>query len=435
VRRQRSWVVVGAALVCGLVAASCGNSGESGGDDEAGDDGDAVAVDAPGVTDEVIRVGGVASATNPLGGRFDQAFDGVEAYFEMVNEDGGVHGRQLELAAQHDDQVADNASAVQQLVTQDDVFAVLPVASLLFSGADELVDEGVPTFGWTLNPEWEGTADEPRDNLFGQAGSIVCFDCPKPEIPFLADQVGATSVGLLAYNIPQSAQCAAGVQESFERYAEPGSAQVAFADTSLAFGTTDLSVQVSRMKEAGVDLVTTCMDLQGVVTLAREMNRQSLDAVQHLVNAYDQELLSEYSDLFQGSYVLTYFTPFEVEDPPEGLRSYLDWMERTGTEANENSLNGWLNAALFVEGMREAGPDFSRQAVIEAINAMTDWDAGGLLAGVDWTTAHTEPSQPYCVALSRVDGDEFVPSFGADGEPFVCFDREAEGVPEATPSA
>ncbi len=422
-----------------LVAAGCGNSSESGGsggsDDAADDaDGEVEAVDAPGVTDTEIHVGGVASTTNPLDGKFGEAFDGVEAYFAMVNEDGGVHGRELVLAAEHDDQVANNDAAVQALLTQDDVFAVLPVASLLFTGADELVDANMPTFGWTLNPEWEGTSEDPRENLFGQNGSFLCFGCASPVTPYVADLAEASRIGLLAYNVPQSADCATGIERSFETYQEPGAPTVAFSDKSLTYGVADLSVQVSRMKDEGVDLVMTCMDLQGVVALAREMRRQSLDAVQYLPNGYDQGLLDEFGDLFQGSYVLTFFAPFEVEEPPAGLQDYLEWMERTGGEPTENSMNGWLSAALLVEGLREAGPGFTQQKVIDAINQLTDWDADGLLGGVDWTRAHTESPDPSCVALSRIEGDEFVPVPGVPGEPFVCLDREAEGIPEGTTS-
>jgi branched-chain amino acid transport system substrate-binding protein len=429
---RKTWTA--ALVVCGLLAAACGNSNESGGSDGSSSDGGEVeAVDAPGVSSTAIRVGGVASTTNPLDGKFGDAFDGVDAYFQMVNEEGGIHGRELELAARHDDQVANNDSAVQALLTQDDVFAVLPVASLLFTGSDELVEAGVPTFGWTLNPEWEGTAEDPKENLFGQNGSFLCFACAGPLTPYVAQQAGAANVGLLAYNVPQSADCATGIERSFETYQEPGSATVAFSDKSLTYGVTDLSVQVSRMKDAGVDLVMTCMDLQGVVTLAREMRRQSLDAIQYLPNGYDQEILTEFGDLFQGSYVLTFFAPFEVEDPPEGLQLFLEWMDRTGTEPTENSMNGWLSAALFVEGLREAGPDFSRQKVIDAVNQMTDFTADGLLAGVDWTTAHTEQDDPSCVALSRIEDEEFVP-LGEPGEPFVCLELDVEGIPEGTPS-
>ena len=58
--------------------------------------------------------------------------------------------------------MANNQQAVTQLLTQDNVFAVMPVAVLLFSGADTLVKQNVPTFGWTINPEWGGTTADPR---------------------------------------------------------------------------------------------------------------------------------------------------------------------------------------------------------------------------------------------------------------------------------
>jgi branched-chain amino acid transport system substrate-binding protein len=434
-RRRRAAVLVAGVLV----AAACGNTDPAEPDGDAPEtdaaDGPEAPVDAPGVTDTEIRVGGVASVTNPLGAKFGDAFDGVDAYFQMVNEEGGVHGRQLTLASRRDDQVANNDAQVQALLTQDDVFAVLPVASILFTGADALVEAGVPTFGWAIDPAWEGSEEEPRENLFGQAGSFLCFDCARPTYPYVAQQVGATSVGLLAYNVPQSADCATGVERSFERYTEPGSAELVFSDTSLSYGTTDLSVQVAQMRDRGVDFVMTCMDLQGIVTLAREMNRQSVDTVQYVVNGYDHELVAEFGDLFQGSFVETNFVPFEVEDPPESLETYLEWMDRTGTEPTENSMNGWLNAALFVEGLRQAGPDFSREKVIDAINQMTDWNAGGLLHSVDWTVRHTEPARNVCHAFSRIEGDDFVPVLGEPGEPFICLDREADGIPDGIPSS
>jgi hypothetical protein len=97
-------------------------------------------------------------------------------------------------------------------------------------------------------------------------------------------------------------------------------------------------------------------------------------------------------------------------------------------------MNGWLSAALFVEGLRQAGPDFSRQGVIDAINQMTDWEADGLLEGVDWTVEHTQAPRFVCNVVSLIDGDEFVPTFGGQpDEPFLCLDRNAEGRPEAVP--
>jgi len=380
-----------------------------------------VPVDAPGVDDSTIRVGGVASVTNPIGGPYGEAFDGVQAYFDYVNDAGGIYGRELELVAQEDDNTGfENREDVQSLLTQD-LFAVLPVATLDFSGADLLVDAGMPTFGWNIQEEWsEG------DNLFGTRG-YLCFTCAGALLPWLAQELDRTTIGVLAYDVPQSATCAEGIENSFATYP---TAEVAFVDASLPYGIPDMSAQVRDMKEAGVDLVTTCMDFNGVTTLQQEMRRQELDAIQYLPNGYDYNFLAESGDLFQGSYVLTQFTPFEMEDPPEGLTTYLDWMEQTGAPVGELSLGGWLAADMFVTGLRAAGPEFSQQAVVDGLNQLTDYTAQGILAGLDWTVEHSGLPAEQCSSLLRIDGDEFVPDFGAPGEPFLCFETEATEIPE-----
>lgn len=387
-----------------------------------------VPVDAPGVTDTEIRVGGVVSVTNPLGGGYGDAFEGVQAYFDMVNSEGGIYGRRLVIASKRDDNLANNRSEVQGLITQDSVFAALPMAALLFQGADLLVREQIPTFGWTINAEWSSTPADPRPNLFGQAGSYLGFANPTPVLPWLAQEIGAHQIGVLAYNVAaQSRDCARGVENSFDEYGEATDSDISYVDKSLGYGVADLSAQVSAMKDAGVDLVTTCMDTNGVVTLAREMRKQRLDAVQYLPNGYSRQLVEEYGDLFEGSFVRTDFVQFEVDDKPSGLENYLEWIEKAGSQPTENSVVGWLNADLFVTGLRAAGPDFDRQKVIDAINRMTDYDGDGLLEGVDWTREHDAPGPP-CQFLSEIRDREFVPAFTEPGKPFVCVVVDGDGV-------
>ena len=77
-----------------------------------------VPVDAPGVDDSTIRVGGVASTTNPIGGKEGESFEGVHAYFEFMNSQGGVYGRDLELVAEEDDNTGfENTQDIQSLLT------------------------------------------------------------------------------------------------------------------------------------------------------------------------------------------------------------------------------------------------------------------------------------------------------------------------------
>jgi len=377
-------------------------------------------VNQPGVTQTEIDVGGVASKTNPLGGDYAAAFDGVKAYFDMVNssKDKGIYGRKLKLTSERDDQLGNNRQEVQGLISEDNVFAVLPVSVLLFTGADLLGQSGIPTFGWNINAEW-GTQGAPgAQNLFGERGSYTCFTCASQLVPWLAQKLKAKKVGVLAYTAPQSADCAKGLHASFDKYP---SARIEFVDTSLAFGVTDLSSDVSQMKDKGVDLVTTCMDNNGTLTLAKEMKKQGLNAVQYLPDAYNQKFISDNAPFFQGSYALTFFAPFELKAKPKGLKDFQKWMKKNGFAQNENSMAGWINADQLVTGLREAGPDFTRQKVVDAINAERNYTANGLLAPIDWSVSHTADQPQGCNALSKVVNGKFVPSFGSPGKPFACF--------------
>ena len=297
-----------------------------------------VPVEAPGVDDSTIRVGGVASTTNPIGGKEGESFDGVHAYFEYMNSQGGVYGRDLELVAEEDDNTGfENTQDIQSLLTQD-LFAVLPVATLDFSGAELLVDAGMPTFGWNINEEYAL-----GDNLFGMRG-YLCFTCAGPLLPWLAQEIGSTNVGVLAYDVPQSSSCSEGIQNSFDTYP---TAEVAFLDASLPYGIPDLSAQVRDMKAAGVDMVATCMDFNGAITIQQEMHRQELDAIQYMPNAYDYDFLEEFGDLFEGAYVLTQFVPFEAEDPARGPR-HLPGVDRGGRRHGERAQPGRLDLRRHV---------------------------------------------------------------------------------------
>ena len=130
--------------------------------------------------------------------------------------------------------------------------------------------------------------------------------------------------------------------------------------------------------------------------------------------------------------MLTYFTPFEVKPKPAGLKSYTKWMKKAGYEQNENSLAGWINADLFDTGLEAAGPDFTRQKVVAAINQITDYTADGILGPVDWTKQHTGDPDVTCTVESKVVDGRFEPVFGKKGKPFICFPKDPATVPKPT---
>lgn len=430
-RRRRRPPGAAAIAVVVLLSGACGNSKESSVPNDEGTDKtsetrtnsqEKVAVDAPGVTDTEIQVSGIASVENPLGGSYGSAFDGVEAYFKMVNEEqGGIYGRTLVLKNKHDDKFTNNKQEVSAVLSQDKPFAVLPIATLLFTGADDLVAAGIPTFGWGVDRAWIGDETNKKLNLFTETG-YVCFDCDSPGYPWMAQHFRASKVGVLAYTADQSRSCADGMTKSFDKYGPAVGASVAFADKALQYGEKNFATQVSAMKDAGVQLVLTCMDTNAVIALAQEMKTQELDAKQMLPNGYDEDLLAEYGDLLEGSMVRTDFVGWESPYKPVGLQQFITWMDKSGKKRTELAMKGWLNAALFVAGLRDAGPAFDQQKLIDAINKMTAWKADGLIHGVNWTTAHFKQEKPWesCAYTPIIRDSKLTPELVEGDKAFSC---------------
>src|SRR3978361_1112921 len=66
-----------------------------------------VAGRGPGVDDKKkeIRVATITTQANPIGGKYVQFNDGLQAYFDMINGQGGIYGRKLVIVKKHDDTV------------------------------------------------------------------------------------------------------------------------------------------------------------------------------------------------------------------------------------------------------------------------------------------------------------------------------------------
>jgi len=99
-------------------------------DDEAADTGAAkddsgTCVNGPGVTDTSIKFGGSLPLSGPSATLGQEQLDAQEAFIEMVNEDGGINGRKLELVVQ--DSANDpqkDVTNIQYLLETEKVFGI-----------------------------------------------------------------------------------------------------------------------------------------------------------------------------------------------------------------------------------------------------------------------------------------------------------------------
>jgi ABC-type branched-subunit amino acid transport system substrate-binding protein len=385
--------------------------------------------DTQGITATQIKVGSLAAVTGPLGNQYAPVSDGAQAYLEMINEQGGVAGRKIHLAVKLDDATnpSRDISQAQALNEQNKVFAVVGVATPIFTGGTYLGSHNVPTFGWNINNEWTGPA-----SLFGEKGSFLDTRASPVPQAFLANRLGASRVGILGYNVTPAQQCATQAVSSYQRYGM----SVLFRDTSLPFGTTNIDADIQRIKQSGAQLIGTCMDPGGNILLARGIQQNNLKVFQYWPNGYDQDTLHRYADLMEGVYFAVDFTPFEAASTSPGLRQFLTQMRQRfpNDSISEVDLAGWISANLFVDGLKAVGRDLTRSKLVAAINGMHSFTANGIRPAkspLDWAYLHTQRSpSPDCRAFIQVQHGQFVPVFGTPTDPFICIDHNATILPD-----
>lgn len=422
-----------AAVLLALTAtAACGNSPDDGASPSPAGAGDEEAeriTGEPGVSDDAITFAVVGTkAGNPLGTCIlDCYVEGIEAYFAYRNAEGGVHGRDLVLGDVLDDEMGQNQVRALDVISGEQAFGVFE-ATLLATGWGDLDAAGIPTYTWGIHP----TEAADRSHVF-PSYVIRCSDCTSHVVPYAATRAGATRAASLGYGVSENSKvCADTMAESFELYAGDTGVEPAYTKDDLAYGLPNgIGPEVTAMKDAGVDFIAGCIDLNGMKTLAQELDRQGMDdVVLYHNNTYNHDFVAEAGDLFEGDLVSVLFRPFEAETEGTALVDFLDAMEAQGSEPTELAMVGWINATLAYEGLLAAGPEFDRAAVVEATNAMTDFSAGGLLAPIDWSQAHTPYTQdtraeiddPECGALVRVEDGEFT-TVADPVTPWLCWDQ------------
>ncbi len=377
------------------------------------------AVDSsPGVTSTQITTGAVSTLTGPLATDLNGIVPGVRAYFDMVNAQGGVNGRTLDLAYSLDDggNPSQFITLVRSLVDQDHVFAVTGVGTDFFSSG-YLTETGTPTYGFNTTGGWAGPP-----NFFGSDGSVQCYTCLVPDISYLAKQAKAKSVALLAYNVSASSDLCA----TAARLLKSAGLTVSYVDLNVPIDG-NVTPDVQRIKNAGSDLVVSCMDVTGNISMARGIQQYGVKATQLWFNGYDQSVVDSYSNLIQGVY---FFIPNVPLTAPTkyypGLALYLSAMRKYEPQYVESALaiQGWESAALFVAGVRAAGDDLTQQRVVQLTNQMTGY-ADGVTAPVNWkegheTTFHPPSNYPVCAAFTRVERTTLKSVFGKGHQVFVC---------------
>jgi ABC-type branched-subunit amino acid transport system substrate-binding protein len=372
---------------------------------------------APGVTANSITVGTISTQTGVLASNFGSLIYGEKAYFNYINAQGGVNGRKINYQYALDD--GGNPTTFNQLantlINQDHVFAVTGVGTAFFSPS-LFVQSGIPTYGYNVTGNWA-----PAPNLFAAGGSVQYYPAGAPSVGFVSRKTHSSSLGFLAYGIAASADACQGEQNALQS----AGYHISYSDLKVSYPGTTVATDVQRMRQSGTNMIVSCMDVQGNVTMARAVKQYGLKATQLWFNGNDAQTLAQNKSLMQGIYFNISHVPFTAPlSLYPGLKLYETQMKKYAPkyEFDEVAIQGWESAALFVQGVKMAGNNLTQQAVIDADNSLTSFTAGDLIAPINWKDAgHTGHAPPYCSAFIKVVGNQYVPTLNQGKDTIVCF--------------
>jgi ABC-type branched-subunit amino acid transport system substrate-binding protein len=379
---------------------------------------------SPGVSAHEINIGAISTLSGPIAADFANFVPGMQAYFDMVNAQGGVEGRKIVLKDNLDDAGIPSqfTALAHELIDGNRDFAV-GVSSFFFNPS-YFVQTCTPTYGYNVTGNWAGPP-----NLFAAGGSVQAYANLVPAVSYLMRKLNLRSIALLSYDVSSSSAAC----EETARLLQSNGYKVSYTDFGLSPINADLTPDVQRIKAAGSDFILSCMDVNGNISLLQDLREYGVSHVTELwLNGNDQSVLDHYTKLMQGVYFFIGHVPFtaatKFPGAYPGLEEYLKAMETYSPAVvdDELAVDGWMSAALLVDGIRAAGGDLTQANVVAQTNRFTEFTADGLTTPVDWETGHSVGADYTCFAIIQVRGDAFEPVFTRGSQVFTCVDENVK---------
>jgi len=364
---QRRLVAAGLSLVVSsLGLAACG--GGAGGSST-----------SPGVTDDEIVLGSTQALTGPAA-PYAAIGEAIDAYFQYVNDKGGVHGRSIRYLVEDDGyNPSHTATKTRKLVLEDKVFAMVGSLGTPTQTAvlDFLTQNKVPNlFPSSGSRSWNQPEKHPATFGFSAdytvegkiLGHYISENFPGEKVCFFgqADDVGTDGL--------------AGIEKELE---------VAESQEYVPTNT-NVAPQIGALKSANCEVVV-AFTTAGFTALTLGTAARQDFKPQWVVTGVGSDvptlrsLLGEGTDALTEGVVTTGFLPPSTGDDNSWIQLFKEINEEynDGARFDFNVVYGMSVAYTTVQALLQAGEDLTREKLIEALE--TGDFAGPVTAPFRWS--------------------------------------------------
>jgi len=382
---MRSLAVTGAAAVV-LAAAACASSSSSGASGGSSSSGGS---NAP------IKVAQISTLSG--GYPFGDVVPGTQAYFKLINSEGGVDGHQIQFLYGDDKGTASQAGELARLyVLQDHVVGMVGNTSLadcntnanFYSANSIAVVGGAPEPACFTQANWDPV------NAGPYYGKVVqwqyTFDVLKP-----------THVCEIEQNDPTSIPYYNQLRSWFESQ-NPGVAAKFTEITYTNDATQNPTPAVAHAKALGCDLVELSTVAPNMVAFIKAAKSVGLDATFiTLGSAYDTSVPGTLGSLGdpgalgpndKGVFVGAELAAVNSANPQVQLMAKT--FKADGVQADFWSEIGWVSAATFVDALKEGASHYditTAKGVLQALQNMTPYNSGFAATNLDFGSGSSHP--------------------------------------------
>jgi branched-chain amino acid transport system substrate-binding protein len=364
----------------------------------------------PGASDAEIKVGNIAAYTG--GGKEYGAIARAEAaYFQMINDRGGVNGRKINfISVDNGSDAAKNIDVAHQLVEQDGVLLVFSSIGTesnlairgylnerkvpqLFVESSSAVFDDPAHFPWTM-----GLFATYRTEGIAYAKYILRT---KPDakiaVLYADDDAGREYLG--------------GVRDGLGDKAST----MIVKETSYRNSDATLDPQMTALKVSGADVFLNLSIGRFTTVAIRTAYDMGWHPLQFIPNAslsvaafLDPAGLEKSAGIISNARSKGWLEPQARNDP--AVREFLDWMNKYNPQASlrdQNNVAGYERAQALVEVLRKCGDDLTRANVMKQA-ASLDLELGMLRPGIKITTSASDYQPIKQLFLVRFDGRSWI---------------------------
>ncbi len=330
----------------------------------------AARAEAPGVTDNSILIGSCSALDGPAHFLGRQTVLGASAYLHMINDDGGVFGRKIQLEAFDDSYDPDRAPACFKRMIKEGVFALgffvgTPTAKVYVPLAQE---EKIPVIGLFTGAQ---LLYEPlKHEVINVRASY--YDETREQVDKLWQQ-NIRKIGVIYQDDPFGKAVLDGVKLALQKHNAVPEGLGTFTR-----GSVEISEGLKRLMSERPQAVVIAGPYAAAAAIVKQAHASGWRP-QFLTVSFvgTEEFIKEAGSDAEGTVITQVMPPYDHTDYPT-VALYRKCLTKysQGEAPSFVSFEGFVDAMVLVEGLKRAGKDVTREKFISAIESIHEMNFG-----------------------------------------------------------